>query len=63
LSKKKIDIFIDDDIKNCLEVNKIGIKTFIMDNTNNILNNNKITRIKDFNEFNKYVNLYIQNQK
>lgn len=61
--KEKIDIFIDDDIKNCLEVNKIGIKTFIMDNVNNTLNNDEIIRIKDFNEFNKYVNLYIQNKK
>ena len=27
-----VQIFLDDDINNCLKVNEIGIKTFIMDN-------------------------------
>lgn len=33
--EENIDIFLDDDIKNCLKVNKSGIKTFIMDNIDN----------------------------
>lgn len=61
--KEKIDIFLDDDINNCLKTNEIGIKTFIMDNLDNHLDNKEIIRVKDFNEFNKYVKNYIQIEK
>lgn len=61
--EERIDVFIDDDINNCLKVSKIGVKTFIMDNGDNYLDNNEITRIKDFYEFNKCVKKYIQTEK
>lgn len=48
---EKIDIFLDDDINNCLKVNETGIKTFIMDNVDNYLDNNEIIRVFDFYDF------------
>lgn len=48
--KEQIDIFIDDDINNCLKVNELGIKVLIMDNIDNYLDNNSITRVNDFYE-------------
>lgn len=61
--EEHIDIFLDDDINNCLKVSEIGVKAFIMDNLDNILENNNIDRIKDFYEFNKCVKKYIQTEK
>ncbi len=61
--EENIDIFLDDDINYCLEVNELGIKTYIMDNGDNYLENNEIERIKDFNEFSKSVKNYIQTRK
>lgn len=58
--KEQIDIFLDDDIKNCLEVNEQGIRTIIMDNLGNNLNNPNIERIYDFYDFYKSVKKYIQ---
>ena len=46
--KEKIDLFIDDSVRQCLEVSSIGIKTLIMDNKTNLLNDEKITRIYNF---------------
>lgn len=60
---EQIDIFLDDDINNCLKVYNQGIKTYIMDNNDNYLNNKEIIRVKDFNEFNKCVKKYIQTEK
>lgn len=61
--KEKIDIFLDDDINNCLNVHKTGIKTYIMDNIDNKLDNNEIKRVYDFNEFYKCVKKYVQTEK
>ena len=48
---EKIDIFLDDDINNCLKVNETGIKTFIIDNVDNYPDNNEIIRVFDFYDF------------
>lgn len=56
--EEKIDIFIDDSITHCLEVNELGIKVYIMDNIDNYLDNPEIERIYDFNElYNKIKNI------
>lgn len=60
---EKIDIFIDDNVKNVSMVNELGIKTLIMDNVENTLNNPDIERVYDFYEFYNSVNKYIQNLK
>jgi len=49
--REKIDIFLDDDINNCLSVSSAGIKTFIMDNVDNYLENKDIVRVYDFYDF------------
>lgn len=48
---EKIEIFLDDDINNCLSVYDCGIKTFIMDNNDNYLDNSDIIRVYDFYDF------------
>ena len=58
--EEKIDIFLDDDIKNCQEVYESSIRTIIMDNQGNTLENDKIKRIYDFYDFYKCVKKYIQ---
>ena len=45
------DIFLDDDVDNCIKVNEAGIKTYIMDNIDNYLDDLKIERIYNFDEF------------
>ena len=49
--KEHIDIFLDDDANNCLSVNSVGIKTYIMDNVDNYLDDNNIIRVYDFYDF------------
>ena len=42
----KIDIFIDDSLQNCMEVSKVGVKSFLMNSrTNGDLETGKITRV------------------
>lgn len=44
--EKKLDIFIDDAIKNCADMAETGIKTYMMDSIINLnYQNNKITRV------------------
>lgn len=44
--EKKLDLFIDDSFKNCLDVANSGIKTFIMNTrTNQGLEDERITRV------------------
>lgn len=49
--KEHIDIFLDDDVNNCLSVNSVGIKTYVMDNVDNYLDDNNIIRVYDFYDF------------
>lgn len=69
INKKKdcinedIDIFLDDDIDNCLNVNAAGIKTYIMDNVDNYLENEEITRVFDFYDFYKKIENNLKNNK
>jgi len=43
---KKLDIFIDDSFKNCIELANAGVKTYIMETrTNKSLNAENITRV------------------
>ena len=49
--EEQIDIFLDDDVNNCLSVSSAGIKTFIMDNVDNYLEDKDITRVYDFYDF------------
>lgn len=58
--EENIDIFLDDDVDNCIKVNEAGIKTYIMDNIDNYLDDLKIERIYNFDEFYKSVKKYIQ---
>ena len=51
-----IDIFIDDNVKNCSDVYDVGIKTWLFDNPFN-RNDNYFERVKDWEDvYNKIVN-------
>ena len=50
--ENKIDIFIDDNPKHCMEAYNVGCKVFIMNNNNdNICDNKDIVRVNNFYEF------------
>lgn len=50
--EKKLDVFIDDSFKNCLDVANVGIKTYIMNTrTNQGLEDEKIRRVFSWPDF------------
>lgn len=52
--KEKIDLFIDDQLNNCLSVSNIGIHTIMI--TGKAYNYDKIKQLKDWNEIYNYIN-------
>lgn len=49
--ENKLDLFIDDSIKNCIEISNMGIRTFIMDaRINQNIKNEKIERVYSWKE-------------
>ena len=51
---EKIDLFIDDQLNNCLSVQNVGIQTIMI--TNKIYNYDKIKQLKNWNEIYNYIN-------
>lgn len=51
---EKIDLFIDDQLNNCLGVQNVGIQTIMI--TNEIYNYDKIKQLKNWNEIYNYIN-------
>lgn len=51
---ENIDLFIDDQLNNCLSVTNVGIKTIMI--TDKIYNYNEITQLQNWNEIYNYVN-------
>ncbi len=51
---EKIDLFIDDQLNNCLGVQNVGIQTIMI--TNEIYNYDKIKQLKNWNEIYSYIN-------
>lgn len=51
---KNIDLFIDDQLNNCLSVTNVGIKTIMI--TDKIHNYNEITQLQNWNEIYNYIN-------
>lgn len=52
--KEKIDLFIDDQLNNCLSVQNAGIQTIMI--TDKTYNYDKIKQLKDWNEIYNYIN-------
>ena len=52
--KEKIDLFIDDQLNNCLSVQNAGIQTIMI--TNEIYNYDEIKQLKNWNEIYNYIN-------
>ena len=48
--EEKIDLFIDDSVKNCNEVNNIGIKTILFNSKANIDENTILDRVNSWDE-------------
>lgn len=51
---EKIDLFIDDQLNNCLSVQNVGIQTIMI--TDKTYNYDKIKQLKDWNEIYNYIN-------
>ena len=51
---ENIDLFIDDQLNNCLSVANVGIKTIMI--TDRIYNYNEITQLQNWNEIYNYIN-------
>ncbi len=51
---EKIDLFIDDQLNNCLSVQNAGIQTIMI--TNEIYNYDEIKQLKNWNEIYNYIN-------
>ena len=57
--EENIDIFIDDSIRNCVEVEDVGIKSFLMTTSINKNNSSRnIERVSSWNEVYKKINDY-----
>ena len=52
--KEKIDLFIDDQLNNCLSVANVGIKTIMI--TDKLYDYNEIMQLKNWNEIYNYTN-------
>ena len=52
---EKIDLFIDDQLNNCLSVQNAGIQTIMI--TDKTYNYDKIKQLKDWNEIYNYINM------
>lgn len=51
--EENIDIFIDDQLQNCLNISNIGIKTIML--TDKVINNDNIITLKSWNEIFDYI--------
>ncbi len=51
---ENIDLFIDDQLNNCLSVANVGIKTIMI--TDKVYNYNEITQLQNWNEIYNYIN-------
>lgn len=51
--EENIDIFIDDQLKNCLNISNMGIKTIML--TDKVINNNNIITLNSWNEIFDYI--------
>jgi len=50
---ENIDLFIDDQLNNCLSISNVGIKTIMI--TDKIYNYDEITQLKNWNEIYEYI--------